>query len=200
MKQHFDWKLKDILMICIVSVLFALVYLGANYVGTALVGVLTPFGLGSLGYQFIYGIYFMAASFAAYVIQKKGVAVVAEILASVIEVLLGSMFGPMVFITGLVQGIGIELGFLATGYRKFNWFSLTLGSIFCSLCSFAWNYVMYGYSVIAPGMLLAMFAIRTISSVIFAAGLTKAMADGLARAGVLRGYALGMKQGAQLDD
>lgn len=200
MKKGFNWKLKDILMVCIVSVLFALVFLAANYIGTALVTILTPFGLGSLGYQFIYGIYFMAASFAAYVIQKKGVAVVAEILASVIEVLLGSMFGPMVFITGLVQGLGIECGFFLTRYKHFNLFSLTLGSFLCSVFSFIWNYFMYGYSSIAPGMLFTMFAIRTISSFLFAAVFTKAMADGLAKAGVLKGYALGIKQGALGDD
>ena len=74
------WKLKDILMVAIVGVLFSFLFLGADYVGAALTAALTPMGLGALGYQFIYGIWFMAATFATYVIQKRGVGIIAEML------------------------------------------------------------------------------------------------------------------------
>ncbi len=190
------WKLKDILMVCIVGVLFSLLFLAANYLGTALTAALTPFGLGALGYEPIYGIYFMAASFALYVIQKKGVGIVAEVLAAAIEMLLGSMFGPMVFVTGLIQGVGIELGFILTGYKRFGWSSLLLGSVIVSICSITWEYFSYGYSGYSIGILATMLIIRTISSIVFNTVFTKLLADGLAKAGVLRSYALGMRQDA----
>ena len=97
-----NWKLKDILMIGIIGVLFSFVFLGAYYLGALLVAVLTPFGLGALGYEPIYGLWFMAAIVATYIIQKKGVGIVAEMIAALIEVLMGSMFGPLVFVTGFV--------------------------------------------------------------------------------------------------
>ena len=51
-----NWKLKDILMIAVCAVLFGFVFLGATYAGGFLSGILTPFGLSSLGYEPFYGI------------------------------------------------------------------------------------------------------------------------------------------------
>ena len=44
-------KLKHILFIAITAVLFGVFYLGTTYAGTFLTGVLTPMGLGILGYE-----------------------------------------------------------------------------------------------------------------------------------------------------
>ena len=187
-----NWKLKDILMIGIIGVLFSFVFLGADYLGALLVAVLTPFGLGALGYEPIYGLWFMAAIVATYIIQKKGVGIVAEMIAALIEVLMGSMFGPLVFVTGFVQGFGCELGFIVTRYKRFDTLPVVLGSIFCAICSFIWNYFSYGYYMYTLPIIAAMLVIRIISAVVFGL-IAKLLADGLAKAGVLRGYALGMK-------
>ena len=188
-----NWKLKDILMIGIIGVLFSFVFLGADYLGALLVAVLRPFGLGALGYEPIYGLWFMAAIVATYIIQKKGVGIVAEMIAALIEVLMGSMFGPLVFVTGFVQGFGCELGFIVTRYKRFDTLPVVLGSIFCAICSFIWNYFSYGYYMYTLPIIAAMLVIRIISAVVFGL-IAKLLADGLAKAGVLRGYALGMKQ------
>ena len=188
-----NWKLKDILMIGIIGVLFSFVFLGADYLGALLVAVRTPFGLGALGYEPIYGLWFMAAIVATYIIQKKGVGIVAEMIAALIEVLMGSMFGPLVFVTGFVQGFGCELGFIVTRYKRFDTLPVVLGSIFCAICSIIWNYFSYGYYMYTLPIIAAMLVIRIISAVVFGL-IAKLLADGLAKAGVLRGYALGMKQ------
>lgn len=188
-----NWKLKDILMVGIIGVLFSFVFLGANYLGALLIAALTPFGLSALGYEPIYGLWFMAAIFASYIIQKKGVGIAAEMIASLIEVLLGSMFGPMVFITGFVQGFGCELGFIVTKYKRFDALPIVLGSIFCAIFSYIENYFTYGYYMYSMKIVAAMVIIRIISAIVFGL-IAKALADGLAKAGVLRGYALGMKQ------
>ena len=109
--MNMKWKLKDILMVAIVGVLFSFLFLGANYIGTALIAVLTPFGLNMLAYQIIYGVWFMAATFATYVIQKRGVGLVAEMLAAVIEMMMGGMFGVSTLVSGFFQGLGCWLGF-----------------------------------------------------------------------------------------
>ncbi|MDO4175464.1 MAG: ECF transporter S component [Eubacteriales bacterium] len=188
-----NWKLKDILMVGIIGVLFSFVFLGANYLGALLIAALTPFGLSALGYEPIYGLWFMAAIFASYIIQKKGVGIVAEMIASLIEVLLGSMFGPMVFLTGFVQGFGCELGFIITRYKRFDTLPIVLGSVFCAIFSYIENYFVYGYYMYSTSIVIAMVLIRIMSAIIFGL-VAKALADGLAKAGVLRGYALGMKQ------
>lgn len=67
-----NWKLKDVLLIAISAVLFGVVYLGCTYIGGVLYGMLTPFGMASLGYEPFYGIYFMAGAFGIYVMRKPG--------------------------------------------------------------------------------------------------------------------------------
>ena len=103
-EKKFNWKLKDILLIAIAGVLFSFLYLATDYLGLAISTALTPSGWGVIGYEPAYGIYFMAAAFAVYVIQKPGVGIVAEVIAATLEVLEGNWFGPSVILTGLVQG------------------------------------------------------------------------------------------------
>ena len=115
-----NWKLKDVLMVAIVGVLFSFVFLGADYIGLFLTTALTPSGWGAIGYEPPFGIWYMAATFAVYVIRKPGTGIVAELIASVLEVLMGNWFGPMVIVSGLIQGCSIELGFAIFHYKKYD--------------------------------------------------------------------------------
>ena len=71
-------------MIAISAVLFWVVYLGCTYAGGFLYCLLAPAGMGSLGYEPFYGIYFMAAAFGIYVMRKSGTGLITEVLAAVI--------------------------------------------------------------------------------------------------------------------
>lgn len=191
MKKLYHWQLKDILMIGIISVLFAVAYLGAVYLSIFLTTLLTPIGLSVFGNEIVFGIWFMAATFAAYVIRKPGVAVVAEMLAALIEVLMGNMYGPIVFVSGFLQGAGSELGFLVLRYKRYDWLSMGLSALGATILSFGWGFIRSGFFQLSPGLLAVMFCIRLASSLIFCAAGSKLFADALTRAGVLRGYAIG---------
>ena len=115
-----NWKLKDVLLIAISAVLFGVVYLGCTYIGGVLYGMLTPFGMASLGYEPFYGIYFMAGAFGIYVMRKPGTGLIAELLAAVLECLYGNYFGPIIILSGLVQGLGFELIIALKRYKKFD--------------------------------------------------------------------------------
>lgn len=197
--MKFEWKLKDILMIGIISVLFGVVYLGVTYLGGFVSGLLTPMGLTSLGYEPFYGIYFMAASFAAYVIRKPGAGLIAEILAAIIETLMGNFFGPIIILSGLVQGLGVEVIFAVFRYKKFNLKVMLLASAACSVFTLIYNIFISGYSQIAVPVLLLMLVVRLISAAIFTAIITKFLADRLADAGVLNGYAIGQQVQVDLE-
>ena len=109
-----SWKLKDILFMAISAAVFGVIYLGFVYVGGGITAALTPAGWGPFGYTPFYGIFFMAATFVAYVVRKPGIGIVAELLASIIEVLLGNYFGPGVIINGILQGAACDAVFAAT--------------------------------------------------------------------------------------
>lgn len=64
------WKLKDVVMMAILGVLFAVVYMAVFYGGTAISVALTPLGLSAFGFELIYGVWFMAATITAYIIRK----------------------------------------------------------------------------------------------------------------------------------
>lgn len=187
-------KLKDVLMIAITSVLFGVIFLGATYSGTALTSVLTPMGLGVFGYEPFYGIWFMAAVFATYIIQKPGVGIIAEMLAALLEVLMGNYFGPIVFISGFIQGAGSEIGFAAFKYKKYTLKTTLLSAACCTVLSFIWTGIRNQYWTLAPTVVLGIFVIRLASALLICGVGTKLLADGLAKAGVLKAYALGKKQ------
>lgn len=195
-----NWKLKDILMISVCAVLFGVVYLGVTYAGQFLSTFLAPLGMASLGYEPFYGIYFMAAAFAIYVMRKPGTGLVAEMLAAIIETLMGNFFGPKIILSGFVQGLGIELIFMMTKYKKFDYKTMMLSGVICSVVTLIYNLIISGYSKIAVPVLALMLAVRLVSAILIDGILVKKLADGLAKAGVLKGYAVSEGLEQSLED
>ncbi len=185
-----NWKLKEILLMAVSSAVFGAVYLGVVYMGAALTGVLTPSGWGILGYEPFYGIWFMAAAFVSYIIRKPGIGIIAEMLAALLEVLMGNMFGPIVFISGFIQGLGCELAFAAGKYKTYNSRTMIGSAIGASVLSFFWTGIRQSYWNMNIGVVLTILVIRTVSAVIFCGIGSRLLADGLEKAGVLKGYAI----------
>ena len=123
--------------------------------------------IAPLANEIVFGVWFMAAILAAYILQKPGVCIVAEVLAALIEVLLGNMYGPMVIVAGIVQGAGGEIVFALGRYRKFNTKMLYLAAAGCCVTSFLWSFVRSGYGQLAVPLLIIMFLIRLVSTLIF---------------------------------
>lgn len=68
----------------------------------------------------IAGLWVLAGPLAAVIIRKPGAALLCEMIAAVVEAVLGSHFGATVLLSGFVQGLGAELIFAAFGYRRFS--------------------------------------------------------------------------------
>lgn len=198
--MNLNWKLKDVLMIAVCAILFGIIFLGATYAGGILYGLLTPAGMPSLGYEPFYGIYFMAAAFGIYVMRKPGTGIVAEMLAAIIECLLGNYFGPIIILSGLVQGVGFELIFALKKYKKFDTVTMVEGAVICSVITLIYNLIISGYNLIAVPVLALMLVVRIISAIVIDGFVTKLLADGLAKAGVLKGYAISQGMSRDLED
>ncbi|WP_294497767.1 ECF transporter S component [uncultured Gemmiger sp.] len=194
------WKLKDVLLIAICAVLFGVVYLGCTYVGGILYGILTPFGMASLGYEPFYGIYFMAGAFGVYVMRKPGAGLIAELLAAVLECLFGNYFGPIIILSGLVQGFGFELIVALKRYKKFDRLTMIEGAVLCSVLTLGYNLVISGYNQIAVPVLALMLAVRIVSAIVFDGVVTPLLVDGLVKAGLLKGYAVARDTAVDLED
>lgn len=180
-------------MMAILGVLFAVVYMAVFYGGTAISVALTPLACrpSALNSSTACGLW--PPPLAAYIIRKPGAALITEVLASAIELLMGNSGGATVVLTGLIQGVGCELGFAVFRYRKYNLLSMALSGIFSAVCIFCYELYYLSYYLLAPTMLAAQLAVRFASAVVFSGVIAKLACDGLARTGVLRSYAVGAR-------
>ena len=185
------WELKDVIMMAILGVVFAAVYLAVFQGGLALSTALTPLGLSAFGFEIIYGVWFMAATLAAYIIRKPGVALITELLAAAVELLMGNSGGLTVVLTGLIQGAGAELAFALFRYKKWNLLSMSLAGILSALFIFCYELYYLNYIALAPALLAAQLAVRFVSAVVFSGVVCKLAGDGLAKTGVVKSYAIG---------
>ncbi len=186
------WKLKDILFMAIAAAVLGVVYLGNVYLGGTITAAITAAApqWGVIGYEPMYGVYFMAATFVAYIIRKPGIGILAELIAALVEVLLGNWFGPSVLVTGLLQGFACELVFFLTKYKKWNMGTMCLAGISVAVISFARHMFTESYYLLDTKIWVVMLLLRIVSAVIFAGIISKLLADALNKAGVLKGYAI----------
>ena len=189
----FNWKLKDIIMVCIFSIVFSFIYLYTLYAANFFTTILSPFGLSQFAYEVVFGIWFMASTFSAYIIRKKGVAIISEILAGTIEVLMGNIFGPIVIISAFIQGLGCELIFMKYKYKNFTFISMSLAASLACIFSFVWGYFRGAYDALSIYYIVCMFGVRMISAIFFAGILSKILADKLSNTGALSSYDISNK-------
>jgi energy-coupling factor transport system substrate-specific component len=194
MRKTKVWQLKDIIMIGILAVLFGVIYLGAVQFGVLLGTLLTPFGLSIFANEIIFGIWFMAAAFAGYIIQRPGVATITEMIAALLEVFMGNYYGPIIFVSGFVQGIGFDAGYAMYRYRRYDWRSLITGAVFATVLSYPWGIIRSNFSGLTWQILVGIFVVRLMSAIFFSAILVKLTLDRLEKSGVLASYPLGQKR------
>ncbi|WP_156187553.1 ECF transporter S component [Peribacillus loiseleuriae] len=155
-------KLTDILVTIVIAIAFGIVYIlwGSVYYA------LKPIGLHAD--QFMYGMWFIAANVAFFIIRKPGVALLAEIAAASGEFLLGSPWGLTVLLYGVVQGLFAELVFMAFKYKRFHISVAILSAIAACLGSVLMDFA-YGEigDLVAWNLTLFMIA-RFLGSILFA--------------------------------
>ncbi len=189
--QGKNWELKDVIMMAILGVVFSAVYMAVFQGGLALSTALTPAGLAPFGFEIIYGVWFMAATLAAYIIRKPGVALVTEVLASAIELLMGNSGGLTVVLTGVIQGLGAEIIFAAFRYKKWNLGVMCLAGILSATLIFCYELYYLNYITLAPSLLISQLAVRFVSAAVFSGLICKLAGDALAKTGVVKSYAIG---------
>ncbi|NEZ44140.1 ECF transporter S component [Paenibacillus alvei] len=187
--RNSQWKLRDIVVLSSLSVVFAVIYLLFLQIGNVLVGFMGP-----MGYEVIFGIWFIVSIIATYIIRKPGAAVISETVAGLVEVLIGNAVGPILIVSALIQGLGAEAVFAATRYRNFSTKVLMLAGVGSAVFSFAWGYFRSGYAAYSLGLILAMLLVRCISGAVISGLLGKSIGDALANTGVLRSFPIAKGQ------
>ncbi len=133
------------------------------------------------------GFWFIVSIIAAAIIRKPGVALISEMLAALVEILLGSPAGLMLLLAATIQGAGAEIVFAATRWRNYSLPVLMLAGVGASVFSFVYTWFLYDYGALAPGLLVVMFVLRCLSGAILGGLAGYFIVRALYRTGVLSG-------------
>ncbi|WP_214819993.1 MULTISPECIES: ECF transporter S component [unclassified Exiguobacterium] len=180
-----SWKLKEVVLVSVLSVVFAVVYLLFVHIGNLWAGLIGP-----IAYEWIFGIWFIVSIISAYIIRKPGAAFISEVMAATIEMLIGNAIGPRIILVGIVQGLGAEAVFAMTGYRRYELWVLMLAGFGSAVTSFVYTYFMSGFAMLEPGYVATMLGLRAVSGMVIAGIGGKLLSDLLLKTGSLRGYAI----------
>jgi energy-coupling factor transport system substrate-specific component len=189
------WRVVDIVVAAVIGVASGVVYWAWNLIYTVpshALEVLLP-GLQPLSY----GLWLLAGVLAALVIRKPGAALFAELVASLVEALVGNQWGPLTVVYGLVEGIGAELVFAAVLYASWRaWVAMLAGGL-SGVGGAILDLVAY-YPGSAQYFAIVYIASFAASGVIFAGLLGWLLARALAATGALNRFASGRQRTADV--
>ncbi len=189
--KEYRYNTMDVVMIAVIGVVFAILFWAYNQ----LFAFIFPFISASpITIQIFVGFWFIAGTVAGYIIQKPGAAFLGEFIAAVVSMLLGSIWGVWVVVSGIMQGLGTEAVFAAYRYKKFNYLVVSLAGIFTALISFFFpEAVTEGFFAYRVPIIIGMLVVRMASGAVLGGVLGKVITDGVAKTGILRNFKIGKK-------
>jgi energy-coupling factor transport system substrate-specific component len=181
------WRVADIIVASVVGVASGLIFFAWDLtgpVGNAL-GAALP-GLQSV----LAGGWLFAGVLGALIVRKPGAALFAELIAASVEALLGTQWGALTLLSGLVQGLGAELVFAAFLYLNYRLFVAILAGaaagVFLGI-----NDLVVWYAGSKPEFAVIYLVGAVVSGAILAGFLPWLAVRALARTGALSRFAAG---------
>lgn len=180
--------LKDIVLMVVLGVVFGFLYWALVQAWNGLAVLMGP--AGDLAQHVLLGGWLLVAPIAIAIIRRPGVGVLAEVLASVVEVVfLGSPVGPLLVVAALLQGLGSEIPFALGRYRRFGWARFAVSGLLGATLVFGWSAFRFGWY--GQDVLVLRLVLQAASGVVLGGLLAKVIVDALRRTGVLDGFAIG---------
>lgn len=175
------WRTVDLITAVMIGVAFGVAFIGWGQVynvTTPLFAALPPLG-GLIG-----GFWWLPALVAMLVIRRPGAALLAELVAASVEPLLGGQWGIATLGSGLIQGVGVELGFLLFAYRRFTVVPAMIGGALAGLLESPYEWRLY-YSEWAVPYVAVYAATMALSGALLGGLVAVALVKALAATGVL---------------
>lgn len=113
-----SWRAVDIVTTAVLGVAFGVAFWGFDTLLYApLEGLLAGFPPAK---ELLLGVWLLPAVAAALIVRRPGAALLCEMVAANIELLLGQQWGAGVLVSGLLQALGVELVVAAFRWRRFG--------------------------------------------------------------------------------
>ncbi|MEJ7689918.1 MAG: ECF transporter S component [Nocardioidaceae bacterium] len=121
-----SWRTIDLMATAVIGVVFGVAYWGWSSGYTAIDAAAPALGAakGLLG-----GPWLIAGVVAGLVVRRPGAAVTAETLAAAVSGILGTQWGAAVLLSGLLQGLGVELALAFFLFRSYRVWVAALGGV-----------------------------------------------------------------------
>ena len=186
--------LKDVVLMVVLGVVFGFLYWALVQAWNGLAVLMGP--AGDLAQHLLLGGWLLVAPIAIAIIRRPGVGVIAEVLASVVEVVfLGSPVGPLLVVAALLQGLGSEIPFALGRDRRVGWARFAVSGLLGATLVFAWSAFRFGWY--GQDVLVLRLALQAASGVVLGGLLAKVVVDALLRTGVVDGFAIGRASAAE---
>jgi energy-coupling factor transport system substrate-specific component len=182
------WRTVDIVVTAVLGVAFGVVFWAWNLVFGVLAEPLDFFPPLS---AMLNGVYLMPGVVAGLLVRRPGASIFASTLAAAVSILLGSPYGGIIVVYGLVQGAGAELGFLLTRYRSFGQGTALLAAATAGLSTSILDNVLYYAELSFLGYQLPYTVFTVVSSMLLAGVVGLLLVRALARTGALSSFAAG---------
>jgi energy-coupling factor transport system substrate-specific component len=138
------------------------------------------------------GLWMMGGLLVPYVVRRPGAALLGELVAAFVSMLLGNQWGLVTMLNGLVEGVGAELVFGAFRWRRYSLpVMLAAGALAGVLNLLLVDSFFYGYWQAYTGNAIVVGVVMVAISGALLGGLaSKLLGDALARTGVLAGLGI----------
>lgn len=189
------WRVVDIVVASVLAVAGGLVFVLWNSVGYSV--ITTPFEAALPGLQALFhGVWLFPGVLVALVVRKPGAALYGEIVAASVSALIGTEWGPLTLLSGLIQGLGAELVLAFFLYRAWGLIPALLAGTGAGVAMVALDLTVW-YAGAAPEFMAVYAVCGVISGVLFAGLGSWLLMRGLARTGALNRFAAGRELGSR---
>jgi len=175
------WKLRDIVVLAVLAALLGVLWMGWTYAYEFLKGPLKALHPG-LKYLLV-GFWFTGGTVVPYLIRRPGASLAGELVAAGVQGLI-TQWGWTSLLWGLVQGLGTEVVFLATGYKKWSLWVFAAAGAVSGIFSWGLDFFYENYSQLDALTWLIQIVAVSISGALLAGILAWVLGRGLEKAGI----------------
>jgi len=185
------WRGVDLITAAMLAVAFGVMFWGFDTVIYPLLSTATA-GFPPAG-ELMLGVWLIPAVVGALVFRRPGAALFTELVAANVELFLGNKWGAAVLLSGLLQGLGVELAVALFRHRRFGVVVAVLGGILAAVCEivfYEWHSYVAEYSAAWKAIYLGC---GMVSGALIAGVGGWALVRGLARTGALNAFPPGQE-------
>ena len=135
-----SWRTIDLVTTAMLGVAFGVAYWGWSF---AYEGLVTAFNAYQPASGLLGGPWLIAGVVGGLIIRKPGAALLAELIAANVEYLIGNQWGASTMVSGLLQGLGVEIVLALFLYRRFGVAIAALGAIVAAVVESVYEWSAY---------------------------------------------------------